>query len=581
MKKLVSIMLSVIFVSTPTWAEVIADKVFKNAKVYTMDESMPWAEAVAIKGGKIIYVGASSDVDNFVGVNTELYDLKNKMLLPGFVSGHDHLVASNWTKAGVNLFSGKSKDDYLKLVKDWADAHPDDEFLYGYGWSYTTHGGIPTAKELDSVAPNHKVILFDFTIHDAWLNSAMLEAGGINKNTKDKQPGFSYWHRDEQGNPVGAAVELSWFPAYLKSGAWNREKLVVESQKTLYDNAASQGWTSVINVGLVTPNISIIDANIDEYEFAMDLLHKLEKSGDLKLRTFMHMMYKNGEWAPKKAVEQTLAFKKRYNSDMLRMAGLKVHPEANWGTETSLLLKDYTSNPGYKGIRGISAERVDEVILAANAESIDVSIHVDGSATAEATIDSILKSRKQGNKDERNSLQHFAVVNPKDMKRAVDNLIPINMTPIWRTDWGNGYQLALAKLGKNRAHNTFQMLADAFENGNHVSISADVPSTPAYEAGALFLIESAMTRKNPNDPESKAWPPKEQAITLEQGLKAVTILPAWQARMEDKIGSLEVGKYADMVILENNLFDLDADEIGEAKVLGTLVEGEFTFKDGL
>ncbi len=562
-------------------SNVAADKLLTNAKVYTVNQDQPWAEAVAIKDNKIIYVGDAEGATAFIDRDTQTIDVTGKMILPGFVSGHDHLVASNWTKAGVNLFSGKSKQDYLTLIKTYAEAHPDDEFLYGYGWNYTTYGGRPTAAELDAVAPNHKAILFDFTIHDAWLNSKMMRAGKISAETKDKQPGFSYWERDKDGNPTGNAIELAWFPAYVESGAWNREELVNESQKVLYDRAASQGWTSVINLGLLTPNVSIPEENIVEHEYAMNLLSELDKKGALKLRTFMHYIYKNGEYSVDELVKQTLLFRAMYDSDTLRMAGIKIHPEANWGTQTSLLLEGYADKPDYKGIRGISAGRVEEVIMKANAKGIDVSTHADGSATIRATIDSIIASREAGNTDARNSLQHYAVVHPDDMKRVAEFQIPVNLTPIWRTDWGNGYQLALDKLGENRTHNYFQKLRTVIDTGTKVSISADVPSTPSEEAGALFQLEAAMTRVNPNDPNSEPWPAKADEITLEQGLKALTIDPAWQARMEDKVGSLEVGKYADLVILEKNLFDVAPTEVADVKVMGTMMDGKFTYYDGI
>ena len=561
--------------------EAPADAVFINAKIYTVNDSQPWAEALAIKDGKIVYVGDTASAKQHIDENTEVRDLEGKMVLPGFVSGHDHLVASNWTKAGVNLFPAKSKEETLQLIKEHADANPDDEFLYGYGWNYTTYGGRPTAAEMDAVTPNHKAILFDFTIHDAWLNSALMEAGGIDKNTKDKQPGFSYWERDADGNPTGNAIELAWFEAYINSGAWNPNVLVADSQKALYDIAASQGWTAVNNVGLVTPNISDEQKNNDEYDFAMDLLANLEQQGELKLRTNMHMMYKNGDIVPDGVIAQTLKLKKKYDSDMLRINSIKIHPEANWGTSTSLLLKGYEDQPDYNGIRGITAERVDEMIKKANAEGIDVSVHVDGSATVRATIDTILESRKT-NPDERNSLQHFAVVHPDDQKRAGDNKIPVNITTLWRTDWGNSYELALNKLGEERAHDYFQMIGNMIDSGTTVSISADVPSTPSAEAGALFLLGSGMTGLNPGDPNSKPWPNKGGYISsLEEGLKTITIHPAWQIRMEDKIGSLEVGKYADLVVLEKNLFDIPADEIAGVKVLETIVGGKVTYRNDL
>ncbi|UTW67087.1 amidohydrolase [bacterium SCSIO 12643] len=555
----------------------IADQIFTNGKIYTVNEAQPWAEAIAIKGNKIIFVGASEDVKSYSGKETQTTDLNGKMILPGFVSGHDHLIASNWTKAGVNLFPAKNKEEYLALIKEYAEAHPDDEFIYGYGWNYTSYGTErPTAADLDLVVPNQKAILFDFTIHDAWLNSKMLEAGGIDKNTVDKQPGFSYWVRDPEGNPTGNSVELSWMEAYSNSGAWNKDELLVNSQKELYDRAATQGWTAILNLGLVTPNISTYEEYFEDNKYAMQHLQNLDDSGMLKLRTFTHYLFKNGSIPIQDIIEAAQKLKNTYNSDMVRMQGIKIHPEANWGTHTSLMIDPYTDRPDYHGINGIAPEIVQEMVIAANKQGFDVSVHADGSATIHTTINAFEASQKAGQTNSRNSLQHFAVVHPDDMKRVGELDIPVNLTPIWRTDWGNTYQLAMDKLGKDRTEYYYQQLRTAFDLGVKVSISADVPSTPSQEAGALFLIESAMTRMNPNDPNSVPFPPASQEITLEQGIKGVTIYPAWQVRMEDKIGSLEVGKYADLVILEKNLFDVNPGEIADVQILATMVNGKYT-----
>ena len=557
----------------------IADSVLVNGQIYTVNKQQPWAEAIAIKGDKILFVGSNRDAQSYIGPATETIDLEDKMVLPGFVSGHDHLIASGWTIAGVNLFPAKSKEETLALVKEYADANPEADFIYGYGWNYTTLGDRPTAADLETVAPGRKIILFDFTIHDAWLSNALMEAGGIDKDTVDPQPGFSYWVRDEDGNPTGNSVELAWFEAYLKSGAWDREVLIPESQSNLYTGAAAQGWTSVINIGMVMPTVTNFEMMISDYDWALKYLQGKEADGDLKLRTFVQLLYKD----PSASTEDLIANYKRlnaeYNTDMLRVLGIKIHPEANWGTHTSLMLEPYADKPDYRGIRGISAEKVDDIIKKSNAEGIDVSVHSDGSASIRATIDSIAASRAMGHSDERNSLQHFAVVHPDDMKRTIDMQIPVNITPIWRTEWGNSYNLAMNVLGKERALTYYQQLKTVMDGGNKVSISADVPSTPQREGGALFQLQAALTNANPNDPHSDAWPTAEGAVTLEQGIEALTIAPAWQTRMEDKIGSLEPGKYADLVILEENLFDVPRDEVADVAVLATIVGGKITFLD--
>ena len=582
MKRILPFLALIIFTHSPAVnATDTADYIYTNAQVYTLDETQPWAEAVAVKGNKIVYVGDTAGAEALTGNGTEVIDATGNMILPGFVSGHDHLTASNWTKAGVDLFSGRSKEDYLRMIKEYADANPDAEFIYGYGYNYQVYGGRPTAAELDTAVPDRPAFIFDFTIHDAWLNSKAMEMGGITKDTPDPIPGFTYWERDADGAPTGAAIELAWMPPYIDSGAWQRDVLITDSQKTLYDRAASQGWTAVMTPGLVTPNLKHLERNQEDMEFAMNLLHELEEAGNLKLRTMMHYMYKNGDIVPDDVIAYAKDMRSKYNSDMLRLAGIKIHPEANWVTYTAVMLEEYADKPGEFGTGGIGPERVAEMIMKANAAEIDVSIHVDGSATVRTTIDAIEASINSGHEDSRNTLQHLINTHPDDMARIGELNIGVNLTPIWATDWSDNIPQAIEKLGMLRIVNQYQQIKRAIKQGVSVSISADVPSTPSELAGALTQIEAAVTRRDPTNLKSEPAPPPGQAITVDEGIRAVTIHPAWQIRMEDKIGTIEVGKYADLVVLENNLFEIEPDQIADTKVLGTMMNGNFTHRDGI
>ena len=557
-----------------------ADYVFFDGKVYTVNPAQKWAESVAVRGNTIVYVGNSAGAKAFEGKNTKVLDLDGKMVLPGFISGHDHLIASNWTKAGVSLFGAKSRDEVLTRIREYAKSHPDEEIVFGYGWDRTMLGGIPTARGLDEAVSDRPAMIFDFTIHDLWFNTKALRAGGVTKATKDKKPGFSYWVRDERGNPTGVGIEVTWVDAFIAAGAWKPDILVRSSQKELYDVAAERGWTSVINPGLVTPNLSNLPKAIEDAEFAHQLLDELDAKGELKLRTFPQLIYKNPDDSVELLVDSAVAFREKYDTDRVRAHGIKIHPEGNWITHTALMLEPY-ADEDTRGQAGVPAERVAEIVLAANAKGIDVSVHVDGSSTNRTTLDAFEASIKAGHEDARNSLQHYINVRPDDQKRAAELGIGINITPLWATNWGNNMEQALIKLGRKRLDEMYQPLRAALDAGARVSISADIPSTPPEDSGALLQLESAITLMDPNNPSDKPALDASKAITLEQGLRALTIHPAWQARMEDKIGTLEVGKYADLVILEKSLFDVAPTDIADVRVLGTMMDGRFTYRSGL
>ncbi|WP_171178888.1 amidohydrolase [Ruegeria sp. HKCCA4633] len=559
-----------------------ADTVLLNGNIYTMDASRPEAEAVAIMGTQIFYVGSDDGVQSLIGEETKVIDLQGQTVLPGFVSGHEHLVASGWTQLGVQLGSGQSKEDYLKLIKEYADANPDEEFIRGIGWNATLMGGEFTAADLDAIVPDRPVFLQDYTIHDAWLNTKAMEMGGVNKDTPDPVPGLIYFVRDGEGNPTGYAKEFAWMGAYVESGAWQPDTMIPESQTELYDLAAKFGYTTYINQGLVTPNIKSQAKHKDDTRVALDILQAQADEGTLKLRTLMMTLVKGDDFNADDAVANTLELKSSFDNDDVRVLGIKIHPEGVHTSHASVMLEPWLDLPEKTAVRGVSAALTDEIVLKANAAGLDVSVHVDGSKTVRETVDSYVNAQKAGYTEARNSLQHLAFAHPDDIERIIQHNILSNITPIWGTTWSGGLDGAMEIMGLERTVSEFQRIRTLMDAGAPVSIGADVPSTDPSLMGVLTLCEAAVTRRDPSNPDDdRIFPPVYQALTLDQCIYAATLGGAYEARMEDKIGSLEFGKYADLVILEDDLFSVLPSDIADVKIVATMKGGVFTHEDGL
>ena len=252
-----------------------------------------------------------------------------------------------------------------------------------------------------------------------WFNTKALRAGGVSKATKDKKPGFSYWVRDKRGNPTGVGIEVTWVDAFITAGAWKPDVLMRSSQKVLYDIAAEQGWTSVLVPGLVTPNLSNLPKAVEDADSAFQLLEELDDKGELKLRTFLQLIYKNSKDSVDLLVDSAATLREKYDSDRVRAFGIKIHPEGNWITHTALMLEPY-ADEDTRGQGGVPPERVAEIVLAANAKGLEVSVHVDGSATLRTTVDAFEESINAGHADARNSLQHYINPHPDDHKRAIE-----------------------------------------------------------------------------------------------------------------------------------------------------------------
>jgi len=223
-------------------------------------------------------------------------------------------------------------------------------------------------------------------------------------------------------------------------------------------------------------------------------------------------------------------------------------------------------------------DRMMELVLAANEANLDAIIHVDGSGTARGAVDAIEASRKAGHTDARNALHHIYWVHPDDVKRIEDMKIPLNISPIFYTDWADGHKPAIAMLGAERTQKEFARFMGPLEAGCNIALSADVPSAPLSLDAPLLGVESVITRRDPLNDDSEVFPPGATGMTLEQALAAVTINPAWQIRMEDKLGSLEVGKLADIIVIDKNLFDIDPTDISEARVEMTMMDGVIRYQ---
>ncbi len=566
--------------TTASFAQV-ADLVFTNASVLTMNDDTPTAQAVAVTGNQISYVGDVAGAEALIGDSTEVLDLGGDTLLPGFVSGHDHIVASGWTSRGVSLFGIESLDEALAKIKEYADANPDEELILGYGFNQVAYGGWPTKEDLDSVVSDRPAFILDFTIHDVWMNSKAFEAGQVSPDEEDQVPGVMFWQRDIEGNQTGIGIEFQWAAAFRNAGAWDPAGEIPDIQKNLYDQAVKTGITAVHVPLMAMPTVTDLSLVKDDEKLALAHLHELEKNGELSIRTFVATGFKDPTATADDIVAHTLELREQYDSDMLRIWGIKIHPEGNWSSKTAWMLDDYADGSATRGAAAIEGPMITSVYLQANQNGLPVGTHVDGSQTVRNTVEAIMTARGAGYDVPNNLLHHYFWVSDQDHETVIENEIMVNTTPLFHVDWEAQDVNALDLLGRAKVEAIFARYSSLMALGHNVSISSDVPSAPIDLIGPLLNVEIAMTLQDPLNPDSKPFPLSRKPASLEESLKAVTIYPAAQQAMEDKIGSIEVGKYADLVVLDQDITAVEPREISNIKVLGTLMDGRFTHRDGI
>lgn len=554
--------------------------VFHNAKVYTVNEQQPWAEAVVVDGNKIVYVGDNTGAKKYMGNGAKSYDLTGKTLMPGFVSAHDHLISSKWALGGVQLFDLNTMEEVLARVKQYAEDNPDLKVIRGIGWSAGKFGRDPLAADLDKAVPDRPALLLDFTVHDGWLNTKAMEMAGVTKDTPDKLAGVTFWVRDKDGNPTGAAIEGQWFKPFVDIGAWQPEEMVSDSVDSYFTLAASSGKTTIQNTGILTPNLIDTHGGMEkDFETILAMLHKRELAGTLQLRVIPQPMLKSNTADPKRLAAFTKKMREKYNSDMLRVQSIKIHPEGNWTAETAPFLKPYES--GKMGTFNVPPELIAAQILEAAKLGLDCSVHSDSSGSAKAFIDGVVAAKEAGFTDNRSAIHHATWLPKETRDRIIKYKIPVNATPSFTTDWSGTDDNAIRLLGQKRVDEMFGYYQNLYHAGVSVSIASDVPSTPASMQAPFYVMQVAATNVQPEDPNSKPFPPGRDVLTIAEAIRAHTIIPAWQLRMEDKIGSLEVGKLADLVVVDRNPLELKPTELADVKVLATMLDGKFTHNTGL
>ena len=438
--------------------------------------------------------------------------------------------------------------------------------------------GYPIAADLDPIVSDRPVFLIDVTGHEGWLNSLAMERGNITKDTPDILPGTTYWIRDDSGTPTGVGLEFQWTGTFVDQGAWNPEVQITNSVNKLHKIAAENGMTAFLSPGAGTPNIANDKRAFQDFESILGILNDMDAKDELILRTVLLPWYKSPDADPVKTSEKTAVLKEKYNSDMVKTIGVKIHPESGWFSRGAPMIENYKGTDK-KGGFGVSPERSKELVLEANKRGLDVVVHVEGDASARAAIDAFEASIKAGHTEVRNTLHHAVILHPDDYQRIIDLGITVNATPQFSTSWSNHKTLGYEILGKDLMDKEFGRYSDLAQEGFRVSISADYPSTPADMMGPLYQIQVAMTLTDPSDPNAEPFPSTRKPMTLEQSIEGMTINGAWILRLEDKVGTVEVGKLADLVVLEKNLFDVKPGDIADVKVLLTMMDGNVTYKN--
>ena len=562
----VALMMSVMAVFAQT-----ADFVFKNGEVYTIDVKNPRAEAVAVTGKKIVFVGSNRGAEAFIGRNTNVIDLKGQMLLPGFVESHIHPWLAMFA-AGADLQTD-SLEELLGRVKAWADANPDARVIRGFGWRYTLFSTTgPNKDVLDKLFPDRPVMLIAIDVHSAWVNSKALELAGIKASHPDPVPGISYYQRDPGTNePTGWVVETLAEQEVLAKLDPPTPEAVFNAVADRLPDFSAAGITSLYDAG-----VGAVPA-----EVGLDGYQQLEKEGKLPVRVVGSYYWNNS--TIKDPVAMVKELRNKYNSELVQVRTLKIMLDGGEAQHTAYMIEPYADRPGFHSELSLPKDQVEAVILKAVSEGIDTHAHSYGDATTRFYLDAVGKAHKAYPKSSsRHAAAHVIFIADEDVPRFAKLNVTMQSSAQWATP-----DLTIKRtteiVGEELAFREFFRHNSVLKAGGRVAFGSDWPAAGYVSTfRPLDAIQVAITRailpQYGNDQFTPVLPPSDERITLDQALKASTLDAAYVLGMEDKTGSLEAGKLADIVVLEKDLYAISPSEISTTKVKLTMMNGKITFE---
>jgi predicted amidohydrolase YtcJ len=545
-------------------ADDAADLLLLRGRVWTAEANPAWAEAVAVRGGRIAAVGTTSEVEALRGPKTEVIHLGGRLVLPGFDDAHVHLLDGAISLDQVDLAELSDVGQIQARIKGWARGHRRQPWVVGGGWAYGSFpGGLPTRQQLDAVVSDRPAFLESYDTHTAWVNSRALALAGISRSSKDPAGGTIV--RDPKtGEPTGVlkekpAVDLVKLKV-PRPGPGETYEALLKGLRLLN----SFGITSVQDAGLLSPE--------QDVEADLAMLDRARREGKLSVRVAAAIDLEPGK------VEATVAEAKklaaRYRDETLRVVGVKLFVDGVIESKTAALLEPYAGDT-VKGVANWTSTDLNEAVKAADRQGLQTWLHAIGDLGVHMALDAHEAAlRANGRLDRRGRIEHVETLAPSDYARFKPLGVIASMQPLHANPDQNVLTSWAGNLGTERASRAWSWAA-LEKAGARLAFGSDWPVvSPSVQRG----LYCAVTRKTKDGTPAGGFLP-QHAISLESALRHYTLDAAFASFEEAEKGSLEVGKRADLVVLSEDLFKGPPEGILRAKVLLTLMGGRAVYRD--
>jgi len=539
-------------------AAIAADAVYTNAKIYTVDAKKSWASAMAVRNGKIIAVGSDADMVAYTGEGTKVHDLAGRMVMPGIQDTHAHPMDAGVGKTIECSFRTYVLEEALNAIRACLANIPDGGWLRGGQWNQGLFAGVDRMPKeiLDEISPDHPVFLMDWTVHNAWVNSRALEKFGIDKDTPDPSGGVIV-RNPKTGEATGILLD---------NAAYNRRRELPEY--SLQQRSGALAWSigQLAGFGITTYKDALVTRS------TMEAYADLDKKGALPLNVKTSLSWKSA-WANSHQDEiELIDSRAEYASAKIDPNFAKIMLDGIPPTYTAAMLEPYEPREGFaanwRGKLMHTPEELAADVVALDAKGLTVKIHATGDRSARVALDAFEAARKaNGDSGLIHEVSHAESIDPADIPRfaalhVAAEECPILWYPIPGLDWEKW-------LGKERAN--VWPVKKLVESGALVIYGSDWPVVPTPNPWPG--IEAMVTRADPaGASDATLWP--EQAVDLATAIQIFTQNGAIANKVGDRSGSLEVGKDADFIVLDRNIFAVPIQDVGETKVLMSVVGGK-------
>lgn len=540
-----------------------ADVVFHRGRVYTLTDTAPWAQAVAVTGNTITYVGDDDGAMALAGPGTRVVDLAGRLLMPGFVEAHIHPFLGAFLTTGVDL-QVPTGEDALAAIADYAQQHPTGP-VRGFGWRVDMFGPQgPTRADLDKVLPDRPGFFFAIDGHSLWANSTALEMAGVSRDTTDPIPGFSYYVRDGNGDPTGYILEVDAVLSLVNA----IEPISPKNMRTLLESwlpkASEAGITALFDAGV--PPIG------DDQGALISLYTDVEQHGALPFRVVASYSVKSPPVDG--AVAALTDIRDRISSELVTVGVVKIIGDGTQEGYTAWLIEPYADKPDSTGGSPFTEQQWRQLVAEVDAAGFDVHVHACGERTARTALDAIEAAvAANPERDRRHTIAHLVYVADPDSGRFADLGVVAQFSANWMSADPDTVENLAARYGRPRQDLLYR-IQDVAQAGGRISLGTDWPAAGYFSTyKPLDSIQIGVTRQLIGEPGAAVLAPADQRLSVEQAVHANTLGAAYQIRMDDRVGSLEAGKLADLIVLDRNIFDIDPHDIHRAQVQLTMMNG--------